>query len=82
MLTPLIAPADPSVSPSDRAGAQSRRLGALTWLLVGLVVAAILGPWLSHSLGVALPAFAMVRTGRPDQRLSLRAMARRLLKPF
>ena len=34
------------------------------WLAAALVIAAYLGPWLSDYVGVALPAFAMVRTTR------------------
>ena len=58
----------------------SMPLGAIAWVLLGLVIAAYLGPWLSNSLGVTLPAFAMVRTGRRDEWLSLRKLADRILK--
>ena len=34
------------------------------WLAIALVIAVYLGPWLSDYVGVALPAFAMVRTTR------------------
>jgi len=37
-----------------------------SWLAVGLVIAAGLGPLLSKSLGFMLPAFAIVRTARRD----------------
>lgn len=44
---------------SPRAG---HPLMAIAWMAVGLIVAAGLGPWLSHVFGFMLPAFALVRT--------------------
>lgn len=47
-------------------GSASRRsqhpLIAIAWVAAGLIVATGFGPWLSHFLGLMLPAFAVIRT--------------------
>lgn len=35
------------------------------WIAAGLLLAAGVGPWLSETLGIILPAFALVCTVRP-----------------
>jgi len=80
MLTPLTELVEADKPSSRTAHLGAVRLGAVAWVLLGLAIAVYLGPWLSNSIGVTLPAFAMVRTGRPNERLSLRGLADRLRK--
>jgi|SoimicMinimDraft_3_1059731.scaffolds.fasta_scaffold102157_1 hypothetical protein len=82
MLTPLTDLVEADKPSRRREHLGSVPLGAVAWVLLGLVIAAYLGPWLSNSLGVTLPAFAMVRTGGPNERLSLRGLADRIRKYF
>ncbi len=44
-------------------------LVTIAWIVAAIVIAAGLGPWLSKCVGVALPAFAMVRTRRYPHRV-------------
>ncbi len=43
-------------------------LVTLTWVAAALAIAMGIGPWVSKVSGLFLPAFAMVRLGRPTNR--------------
>ena len=43
-------------------------LVTLTWIAAALAIALGIGPWVSKVSGLFLPAFAMVRLGRPARR--------------
>lgn len=51
--------------PKPTALRSERPVLVTAWIAAGLLLAAGVGPWLSDTLGIALPAFALICTDRP-----------------
>ena len=53
---------------SDANRLSAHPLVAIVWIAAALAIAGGVGPWLSHYVGIVLPAFAMVRTSNGPKR--------------
>jgi hypothetical protein len=62
--TPSVARDREDVAAAGVALERDHPLVTVAWILAAFAIAAGIGPWVSKCIGVTLPAFAIVRTGR------------------
>lgn len=62
--TPPITRDREEAAAAGAAPQQHHPLLTIAWILAAFAIAAGIGPWVSKCIGVTLPAFAIVRTGR------------------